>query len=220
MWMLTKICIQGQIDDFHSFSTMRTFFDGRVSNLGGCFSPLALRVKASALFHHAHQLASNWDQRRRLDPACYLQPSDDYAALSLSNAFMDDFQTLEHTIACFHSTLIPVHQLDATVPNDKHGYITIHTLAHVAIIHLYYPLGHEDPAAYEKCLRAARCCVSITKSITEPDYELLDPILGVSLSLLCSDTRFIVLSLALLDGSHGHVDSRTQSDRNILAHCQ
>lgn len=177
---------QGQIDDFHSFSTTRSFFDGQFSNLGGGFSPLALRVKASVLFHHAHRLASNWDQRRQLVPASYLHTSDDYAALTLSSAFMDDFQTLEHTTARFLSTLIPVHQLDATIPDDKHAYLATHTLAHVAIIHLYYPFGHEDPVAYEKCLRAARCCVSITKHIAEAEYDFLDPILGVSLLLIQS----------------------------------
>lgn len=180
------MCYQGQIDDFHSFSTTRTFFDGQLSNLGGGFSPLALRVKASALFHHAHHLASNWDQRRRLVPAGYLHSSDDHAALSLSSAFMDDFQTLEHMTARFLSTLIPVHQLDATMPDDKHAYLAIHTLAHVAMIHLYYSFGHEDPVAYDKCLRAARCCVSITKHIAETEYDFLDPILGVSLPSLCS----------------------------------
>ncbi|KIJ60067.1 hypothetical protein HYDPIDRAFT_32641 [Hydnomerulius pinastri MD-312] len=170
--------VSGQIDDFHSFSTARSFFDGQVSNLGGGFSPLALRVKASALFQHAHLLASNWDQRRRLNPANYLQSSDDYAALALSSAFTDDFQTVEHTIARFLSTLIPVHQLDATMPDDKHAYIAIHTLAHAAMIHLYYPFGNEDPVSYEKCLRAARCCVSIVKHIADTDYEFLDPIVG------------------------------------------
>jgi len=121
---------------------------------------------------------------------------------------MDEFQTLEHTIACFLSTLIPVHQLDATMPDDKHAYITIHTLTHAATIHLYHPFGHEDPVAYEKCLGAARCCVSITKHITEADYEFLDPILGVSPPLLCFVVRFLIVSfLALLDGCYGHVDS-------------
>lgn len=102
---------------------------------------------------------------------------------------MDDFQTLEHTIARFLSTLIPVHQLDVAMPDDKHAYIAIHTLAHVAIIRLYYPFGHEDPVAYEKCLQAARCCVSIIKHIAEADYDFLDPILGVGLSFLCSVMR-------------------------------
>ena len=32
-------------------------------NIRGGFSPLALRVKASALFERAHRLASIWDQR-------------------------------------------------------------------------------------------------------------------------------------------------------------
>lgn len=133
---------------------------------------------------------------------------------------MDDFQTLEHTVACFISTLVPVHQLGATVPDDKQAYITIHTLAHVAIIHLYSPFGHEDPVAYEKCLQAARCCVSITKHVAEADYEFLDPILGVRVPVLCPDACLIAFLLALLDGRYGHVDPGTESDRNILARRQ
>ncbi|KIK92261.1 hypothetical protein PAXRUDRAFT_147693 [Paxillus rubicundulus Ve08.2h10] len=151
----------GQIDDFHSFSSTRSLFDGQMSSLGSGFSPLALRVKASALFQHAYHLALNWDR-----------------PLVLSSTFTDDFQHVEHTITRFLSTLIPVHQLEASIPDDKHAYITIHTLAHAATIHLYYIFGHEDPVAHEKCLRAARCCVTIVKHIADPEYEFLDPIIG------------------------------------------
>ncbi|KAF8840868.1 hypothetical protein BDN67DRAFT_996514 [Paxillus ammoniavirescens] len=151
----------GQIDDFHSFSSARSLFDGQMSTLGSGFSPLALRVKASALFQHAYHLALNWDR-----------------PLVLSSTFTDDFQHVEHTITRFLSTLIPVHQLEASMPDDKHAYITIHTLAHAATIHLYYLFGHEDPVAHEKCLRAARCCVAIVKHIADSEYEFLDPIIG------------------------------------------
>ncbi|KAG1844338.1 hypothetical protein DFJ58DRAFT_29242 [Suillus subalutaceus] len=153
--------VAGQIDDLHSFHTVRSFFDHQVTNVRGGFSPLALRVKASALFERAHHLASTWDQ-----------------PLAMSNTFTDDFQTLEHTIARFIPTLIPVHQLDATVPDEKHAYIATHTLAHAAMINLYYPFGADDPISYDKCLRAARCLVSIIKHIADADYEFLDPIIG------------------------------------------
>jgi len=109
------------------------------------------------------------------------QYSDLYAALATPSAFTDDFQTLEHTIARFVATLIPVHQLDATVPDQKHTYIAIHTLAHTAMINLYYRFGAEDPVSYEKCLRAARFCVSVIDHIADSDYEFLDPIVGVSI---------------------------------------
>jgi len=194
----------GQIDDLHSFSTTRSFFEGQISNLGSGFSPLALRVKASALYHQAHRLASNWDQRRRLDPAGYLQASDNYSALSLPNAYMDEFQALEHTIARFLSTLIPVHQLDAAMPDDKHAYIAIHTLAQAAIIHLYFPSGPEDPVSYEKCLRAAQCCVAITKHIAAADYDFLDPILGPCWTTVM-DT--LIRELNLIETSWPIVDS-------------
>ncbi|KAG2365372.1 hypothetical protein BDR07DRAFT_1374335 [Suillus spraguei] len=104
--------VAGQIDDLHSFHTVRSFFDHQVANVRGGFSPLALRVKASALFERAHHLASTWDQ------------------------------------------------------------------PHAAMINLYYPFGAEDPVSYSKCLRAARCLVSIVKHIADADYDFLDPIIG------------------------------------------
>jgi hypothetical protein len=142
----------------------------------------------------------------------HVQFSDKFAALATSNAFTDDFQTLEHTIARFIPTLIPVHQLDATVPDQKHAYIAIHTLAHAAMINLYYPFGAEDPVSYEKCLRAARFCVSIIKHIADSDYEFLDPIIGVSIhNVLHRPTNdvFFFFDAAVLDVRIGHLDSRT-----------
>ena len=99
--------------------------------------------------------------------------------LAPSTAFTDDFQNLEHTITRFVPTLIPVQQLDATTPQVKHAFLTNHTLAHAAIIHLYYPFGTEDPASYEKCLRAARSIVTVIKHLSEVDFDFLDPIIGV-----------------------------------------
>jgi hypothetical protein len=100
--------------------------------------------------------------------------------LAPSTAFTDDFQNLEHTITRFVPTLIPVQQLDATTPQNKHAFLTNHTLAHAAIIHLYYPFGTEDPTSYEKCLRAARSIVTVIKHISEVDFDFLDPVIGVS----------------------------------------
>lgn len=112
-------------------------------------------------------------------------------------------------IARFIPTLIPVHQLDATVPEQKHAYIATHTLAHAAMINLYYPFGAEDPVSHGKCLRAARFCVSIIKHIADSDYEFLDPIIGVSVfNSLCRPTNDDFVP-AVLDKRSGHVDSRT-----------
>jgi hypothetical protein len=151
----------GHIDESRNFQTIQTFFEGQGSNLVGGFSTLALRVKASALLERANQLSMNWDHR-----------------LAPSTAFTDDFQTLEHTVARFVLTLIPVQQLEAARADVKHAFITTHTLAHTAILHLYYPFGTQDPASYEKCLRAARSIVTIIKHLSDVDFDFLDPIVG------------------------------------------
>ncbi|KAG6336646.1 hypothetical protein ID866_2453 [Astraeus odoratus] len=168
----------GQIDGYHFFSTALSYLEDDMSKIGGGFSPMTLRVKASVLFQHAHYLASCWEQRRRLDHMDYLPASVDYAALASPNTLTDEFQALEHAIARFVSSQIPIHQLDVAMPEDRQACITAYTLANVAMIQLNYPLGNNDPTAYEKCLRAARGCVSIAKFIVDTDYDFLDPILG------------------------------------------
>lgn len=85
---------------------------------------------------------------------------------------------------------MPVQQLEATLPEQKHAFLTNHTLAHAAIIHLYYPFGTEDPTSYEKCLRAARTIVTIIKHLSEVDFEFLDPVIGVS--RLASPTEYLI----------------------------
>lgn len=139
----------------------------------------------------------NWDHRKEMFLLFYhwLLTSD--PGLAPSTAFTDDFQNLENTINRFLPTLIPVQQLDATTPDDKHAFLTNHTLAHGAIIHLYYPFGTEDPASYEKSLRSARSIVSIIKHLSEVDFDFLDPIIGVR-SFLGSPQTIQLNSLSLL----------------------
>jgi hypothetical protein len=167
------------MDEGRNFQTIQTFFEGQGSNLVGGFSTLALRVKASALIERSNQLSMNWDHRKTLSSrrGIFVYPK---TGLAPSTAFTDDFQNLEHTITRFVPTLIPVQQLDATTPQNKHALLINHTLAHAAIIHLYYPFGAEDPPSYEKCLRAARSIVTVIKHTSEVDYDFLDPIIGVS----------------------------------------
>ena len=123
-------------------------------------------------------------------------------------AYTDDFQNLELTITRFIPTLVPVQQLEATLPEQKHAFLTNHTLAHAAVVHLYYPFGTEDPTSYQKCLRAARAIVTIIKHLSEVDFEFLDPIIGVS--RFASQVEFSIhrITLALLGHRWGYSDTR------------
>ncbi|KAI6121852.1 hypothetical protein F5141DRAFT_1260486 [Pisolithus sp. B1] len=168
----------GQINGYQLFSTASSYLEDGVSRLSDSFSPLTLRIKASVLFQHAHHLTSRWEQRRRLNHTDYLSTTENYVGLTLPNTFSDEFQALEQAISRFLSPQIPIHQLDSAMPEDRQACITSYTLANVAMVILNYSLGDADPAAYEKCLRAARCCVSLVEYIAETDYEFLDPILG------------------------------------------
>ena len=105
---------------------------------------------------------------------------------------------MDDTITRYISTLIPPHQLDVTLPCDKHTFFVVHTLAHTAMIHLYSRFSRDDPISYGKCLRSARSCVVIIKHVADSDFGFLDPIIGVRpclLSLLFS-TQFYFLSFS------------------------
>jgi hypothetical protein len=85
---------------------------------------------------------------------------------------------MELTVGSFLGTLVPLHQLDVTLPDDKRSFIVSHTLAHTAIVHLYARFALDDAAAYGKCLHSARECVEVVKHISEGDFDFLEPILG------------------------------------------
>ncbi|KAG5647064.1 hypothetical protein DXG03_001434 [Asterophora parasitica] len=150
----------GYINAGPPFQTIRGFIDGEVSH--SSFSAQAMRVKASALFSRADQLASSWD------------PSLKQTLTSLP----EDIRALETSIAQFITTLMPLDQLDAISLEDKHTLLAAHTLAHTASIQLYRPFAQDNPIVFEKCSRSARACVAVIKHITERDFTFLDPIIG------------------------------------------
>lgn len=140
-----------------TFSTVKSFLQG---DIGGGFSIHTLRAKASAIFSRADQLSASWRYRLSVD------------------AYPEEFRTLELTINRFIPTIIPIHQLNATLPEEKHTLIVVHTLIQVAVLQLYQRFAQDDPVTYDKCSAAAKACATITKYISEQDYDYLDPIIG------------------------------------------
>lgn len=96
-----------------------------------------------------------------------------------SGGYPDEIQNFELVITQFLATLVPIHQLNATMGDEKQTLIIVHTLAQAALIHLYQRSAQRDPLAYEKCSQAAKTCVEIIGYIADQDYNFLDPIIGV-----------------------------------------
>ena len=94
--------------------------------------------------------------------------------------FTENFRAFESTIARFVTTLLPLHQVAATTSNDKYTLYMVHSLAHTAMIRLHQPFMTDDQVSREKSLRAARAVTLVTKHISEPDFDYLDPLMGVS----------------------------------------
>jgi len=100
------------------------------------------------------------------------------AGLKFTDNYPEEIQALELTISRFLPTILPVHQLNAVMPEEKHTLIVVHTLVQTAMILLYQRFAQNDAIAYEKCSGAAKTAVEIIKYISDHDYDFLDPIIG------------------------------------------
>jgi len=184
----------GHVDTTQSLPTIRSFLSGSVSPTG--FSVPALRAKASALFASADYLASKW------------------TSSSKSTSFNEDMQTLEHTITLFLSTLIPIDQLDAVLPEERHSLIMAHTLAHSATIYLHRSFAMDDAMSFDKSSRASRACISVIKHISERDFAFLEPIIG---PCWWSVADIVIRDLDTLESSWPLVDhSELRNDLGVL----
>lgn len=122
------------------------------------------------------------------------------SGLSPSASFSENFRAFEHTITRFTTTLLPLHQLGATMPDDKYSLFVIHSLAHASMITLHQPFM-TDQISRESTLRAARSVTVVAKHISDADFDYLDPLIGVrnaSSSWHCSG---LTCCLALLGPS-------------------
>jgi hypothetical protein len=88
-------------------------------------------------------------------------------------------RTLEHTITLFLSTLVPINQLDAVLPEERHSVVMAYTLAHSATIQLHRGFALEDSMSFDHSSRASRACIAVIKYISERDFAFLEPIIGV-----------------------------------------
>ncbi|KAI0076132.1 hypothetical protein K474DRAFT_1684991 [Panus rudis PR-1116 ss-1] len=187
----------GELEMGNGSPTVQGFFahQAGLNNVVGGFSTLALRVKASALFEGANKLSSSWSPRHAHSPS-----------------FTDNFRSLEHTITRFTTTLLPLHQLSATMPSDKYSLFVIHSLAHASMITLQDPFV-EDQVSREVCVRAARSVVAVAKYINDSDFDYLDPLIGFC---WVSASRVLSVELAQIQASWPLANTATAELRGEL----
>ncbi len=170
---------QGELDIGGGSPTIRGF-QTQSNSLSG-FSTLALRVKVSALYEGANRLSSSWSPRESHGLRYqYVLMALCHTGSLASGAFSENFSAFEHSIMRFTTTLVPLHQVGGAMPDDKYALIVIHSLAHASMIRLHAPFMLDDTGSRDKCLRAARSLIHVTKLITDADFEFLDPVVGVS----------------------------------------
>lgn len=150
----------GEVDITTDLATVCALFKQQ-GDIHSNFSTLALRTKVSALFESANRISSGWN-----------------AQIPVPSSFSDNFRMCEHAITRFTTTLLPLHQVGAAIPDDKFALIVIHSLAHAAMICLHSPFMQDNNISRQKCVRSARSVIMVTKHIAEADFDYLDPILG------------------------------------------
>ncbi|KAI0047936.1 hypothetical protein FA95DRAFT_1572220 [Auriscalpium vulgare] len=165
----------GNVNSMMDFTTVQAFIHHtQVPNFG--FSNFALQSKAAALYEAATRLSATWSSGERLpELALPPAPTDAVPGVAVLSPPEDEMAALENTIARFSNSLLPVHQMHAVQPTDKHCLIIVHTLSQAAIIRLNYHLGETDPMHHDKCMQAARSCLFILRHVSEGDVDFLDP---------------------------------------------
>ncbi|TFK74266.1 hypothetical protein BDN72DRAFT_789479 [Pluteus cervinus] len=158
-WPLSEYDLDS-IQEAVGFRTVGPFLDGEMLSVS--FTIQTLRAKATALFARADHLASSWFPVHN--------------SLKPSNTFREEVQTLEHSIAQYLLSLVPVQQLSTTQSEDRYIYFTTHILTHASVLRLYGRFASEDSVAFSKCSHAARAVVSIIRHIADQDLMFLDPI--------------------------------------------
>ncbi|KAF9531595.1 hypothetical protein CPB83DRAFT_848430 [Crepidotus variabilis] len=187
----------GHVDAEPPLPTIRAFLSGSIS--ASSFSVASLRVKASALFAQADNIARSWASGQPITPRLY-----------------EDIRALEHVISLYLSTLIPIDQMDAVQPQERHSLIMAHTLANCATIHLHRPFSLENASSYEKCSQVSRICVSVIRQIAERDFSFLEPIIG---PCWWSVADVIIRDLDTLETSWPLVQqTELRNDLNIILH--
>lgn len=152
--------------------------------------PTALRAKASTLFERASRLSSNYDTHNY--PQNFVtgqteQPTRRTPA-GPSEKYWSDFRSLHFSITRFIAALPPLPSnttptqmnVSGLADSQRPTMVLVHSLANVAMIQLHHTFSAKDISAHEKCLEAAVNVVSLISQLEEKEYELLDPIIGVS----------------------------------------
>lgn len=173
----------GELDLGSGSPVITAFFmhQAQASPLVGGFSSAALRVKASALYEGSQKLSSSWNPR-----------------LPSSTNFSENFRAFDSTVARFISTLLPVHQVAATMPDDKYTLFLVHSLAHTSMVRLHQPFMGDDQLSREKSVRAARSVVLVAKHLAEGDFDYLDPLIG---QCWLTASRVLAFELAQMQAS-------------------
>lgn len=142
-----------------------------------------LRVKAAALYERTYRLASGRHRLASSQISTRISIESHYLATKKNDAYWADHHSADLALQRFALNLPAFVGYEAwrtQTPLIDVDLFAIHTMMHVATLHLYKDaLGRET-------LHAGNSILALIRQLNDGDYEYLDPILTVRVAALCS----------------------------------
>jgi len=145
---------------FQSDSTVRTFLNGYLGDIGGTASSLEMAAKAAILFHRSAHVSGQWKPN--------LEPRE-------RAAYEAAARSMNMLIDLFRKQLPPVPEFNTQDPDLRMNMLT-HALIDAAAIKLHWLFAYAWSTSRQICLVAARNLVAYKLNVQELGH--FNPIMG------------------------------------------
>jgi hypothetical protein len=99
-------------------------------------------------------------------------------------AFRAEFLALDQLTNKFQTHMTPLNQFQGLAAQDTHDRFVTFSLAYSATVQLHKNFALQNATSNQKCLTAASAVVIILSSANLSELACIDPIMGVSSSIL------------------------------------
>lgn len=146
--------------EFQTESTVRTFLNGYLGDIGGSCSSLEMAAKAAILFHRSAHVSGQWKPN--------LEPRE-------RAAYEAAARSMNMLIDLFRKQLPPVPEFNTQDPDLRMNILT-HALIDAAAIKLHWLFAYAWSTSRQICLAAAKNLVSYKLNLQELGH--FNPIMG------------------------------------------
>ena len=166
--------------EFQSESTVRTFLNGYLGDIGGNASSFEMAAKAAILFHRSAHVSGQWKPSKiifsLLNCGNFLTPRHPDLEPRERAAYEAAARSMNMLIDLFRKQLQPLPEFNSQDPSLRMSILT-HALIDAAAIKLHWLFAYAWSTSRQICLTAARNLVSYKLNLQEVGH--FNPIMGV-----------------------------------------